>query len=202
MDKHAVLIGITGGIGAGKSVVSRILRLQGYEVYDCDSRAAEIMSHSNDIRSWLSCNVGDGAFSADGEICRPAVASVIFSDDVKRGELNALVHRAVCDDVRACHSNAAKKFFFVESAILATSHLDLLCDAVWLVDAPADLRVERVCRRSGISVEDVRKRMEAQRNEFNSIDCSDISVIINDGKESLLSRISCLLAQMEPASPE
>lgn len=190
-----MIIGITGGIGAGKSVVSRILRLKGFEVYDCDSRASEIMHSSLEILNWLKENIGEEAVDHNGSINRRAVGEVIFSDVNKRESLNRIVHTAIYDDVKCC---SAGKTFFVESAILATSHLDELCDKIWLVEAPVETRIMRVEKRSGLDRKNIEARIKTQQHEFDELDKTKTSVIINDGSISLLEQIDKLIENICP----
>lgn len=193
-----MIIGITGGIGAGKSVVSRILRLKGFEVYDCDSRASEIMHSSSEILIWLKENIGEEAVDHTGSINRKAVGEVIFSDFEKRESLNRIVHTAVYDDVKCCSGRCGGELFFVESAILATSHLDELCDRIWLVEAPVETRIMRVEKRSGLDRKNIEDRIKTQQHEFDELDKTKTSVIINDGSISLLEQIESLIENICP----
>lgn len=94
------VICITGGIGSGKSVVSRVLRLNGYPVYDCDSEAKVLMETDPEVREGLKKILGNDAFFNNGKLNRKFVASIIFSDSEKRREVNGLVHEAVRKDFK------------------------------------------------------------------------------------------------------
>ena len=98
---HCPLTLITGGIGSGKSVVSRICRLRGYEVYDTDYEAKRIMDHDAKIRHAITSRWGSAAVFPDGSLNRKHIASVIFADDQERLWLNALVHSAVRKELEA-----------------------------------------------------------------------------------------------------
>ena len=93
------LIGITGGIGAGKSVVSRILRHRGYPVYDCDSEAKRLMDTDAEVISGLKSLLGDSIYSADGKLDRGEMSRRLFSDDEIRRGVNGIVHSAVRRDL-------------------------------------------------------------------------------------------------------
>lgn len=183
------LIGITGGIGAGKSVVSRILRLKGYEVYDCDMEARAIMDASEELKEALRERFGTRCVRPDGCIDRKEIAGHVFGNDSHRKWLNSIVHALVRDDLAARIAGSDSDVFFVESAILHTSHLDEMCDSVWIVDAPEELRLERACRRDGAGRESVLARMKSQRDELANIRCGNVATILNDGRKPLLSQI-------------
>lgn len=190
------VIGITGGIGAGKSVVSRILRLKGYPVYDCDSEARSLMESSEEILAALQGRFGEECILECGGLNRGYIASRVFNDAEELTWLNALVHGAVREDVRdwvEAHASAGKEILFVESAILYTSGLDKMCDRIWLVTAPEELRLERAMQRGGASEEDLRRRIESQRMEFDSLPARKVSEIENSCA-SLLDRVEELLA--------
>lgn len=203
--KRSTLICVTGGIGAGKSVVSRILRLKGFSVYDCDTRARSLMESSDEMRDGLVDIFGEECVLSDGALDRSFVASQAFSDRSLLSRLNRLVHGAVREDLVRWASipdadeavsalRGERRICFVESAIPVTSGLDALCDAIWLVDAPESLRLERAMARGGSCREDIVGRMDAQRAEFDSLPRDRTFVIDNSGDESLLLRIDDLLA--------
>lgn len=186
------IICITGGIGSGKSVVSRILRLKGFKVYDCDSRAKALMA-SPLLKDKLKEILGNGIFRSDGSLDRAAMAAIIFSDDEKRASVNRLVHAEVRADISAEYSLSGSPFF-VETAIPATSHLDALCRSIWLVEAPEELRLRRACSRDNACRADIERRIEAQKSEFRELPKEKTAIIANDGSHSILSRIESLLA--------
>lgn len=190
-----MLIGITGGIGAGKSVVSRILRLQGYQVYDCDMRARRLMEQSEEIRSAIALRMGEQAIDAEGHPDRRYIAGRIFADDDERAWLNALVHGEVRKDIRhwAEQHKAARMPLFIESAIMRTSALDRMCDEIWVVEHDEDLRLRRVLERDNITADECRRRMAAQQQELDFDSSVRVRHILNDGLTPLLSRIDLAL---------
>lgn len=158
-------IGITGGIGSGKSVVSRILRAWGHEVYDCDSEAKRLMHVSDEIRTRIVDEVCAEAFDSDGKLQAPVLGAVVFADAERLARLNSIVHTAVLADVRRRAAEAPGDVFFVESAIANGSGLTELFDCEWKVTAPETVRIERVRHRSGLDVGAIKARIEAQANE-------------------------------------
>lgn len=160
------LIGLTGGIGSGKSVVSRILRIRGCSVYDCDLEARRLMDGSEDVCRRLKDRWGEDIYDACGRLDRRRVAEFVFGDDSERAWLDALVHGLVRDDVRRWQDrHAAEPLLFVESAILCTSGLAMMCREVWVVTAPVDVRMARIRIRNGLTEVQARSRIDAQRHE-------------------------------------
>lgn len=186
------LIGLTGGIGTGKSTVARILRLRGYEVYDCDLEAKRLMDESMEVRRSLRDHWGEEIYSAEGELDRRKVAQYVFADRREKAWLDSLVHGLVRDDVKrwaATHTDYSHDTVFVESAILFTSGLADMCQEVWEVTAPLDTRVERVMKRSGMTREQALARIDAQREEQKVCQSSHTRQIVNNGTTPLLDAI-------------
>lgn len=156
------LFGITGGIGSGKSVVSQILRLMGFAVYDCDSRAKQLMNESGEIRRRLTAMFGNELYKG-GSLDRQLLSEKIFNDRGLLADVNAVVHPVVKDDLARWQRLQIGNACFVESAILYESGLDKMVSGVIRVDAPEELRIARVVRRSGLSAQQVWERMANQR---------------------------------------
>lgn len=185
-------IGITGGIGAGKSVVSRALRLRGYRVYDCDFEAKRLMDNSAQLKEDISRRFGAECLLADGSLHRPAIAAHLFGDAAKRDWLNSIVHAMVRADIAAWLGSLEEEgveVAFIESAILRSSRLDAVCSEIWLVDAPEEVRISRVQKRNGMKAELVRQRIEAQMEEYSDFGNLSMRRIINDGSIPLLPQI-------------
>lgn len=186
------LIGLTGGIGTGKSTVARILRLRGYEVYDCDLEAKRLMDESMEVRRSLRDRWGEDIYSARGELDRRKVAEYVFADRREKAWLDSLVHGLVLDDVKRwvdTHTDYRHDTIFVESAILFTSGLAGMCQEVWEVTSPLDIRVERVMKRSGLTREQALARIDAQKEEQKICQSSHTRQIVNDGATPLLDAI-------------
>lgn len=192
-----MLIGICGGIGSGKSVVSRVLRLRGDAVYDCDLEAKRIMDCSEEVVTALHVRYGDVVCPVGGPICRPELAKRVFGNDEERLWLNALVHRLVREDVERWHESQMaedRERCFVESAILATSGLAAMCGEVWLVTASDDVRVARIERRDSLSEEAVLARIRSQEEEERMLESVrvPVRVIDNSGDRELLKQMASM----------
>ncbi len=193
-DVSARIICVTGGIGAGKSIVSTILRLKGFVVYDCDSAARRLMETDGILKEGLVSLLGNGVYMPDGSLDRKMMASIIFSDDNIRGKVNRLVHSAVREDMeRVSERNG---LIFVETAIPVTSGIDKMAFSVWMIDAPERLRLERACGRDNVPAESVIARMRSQREEFSGLPASRTVRIINDGETPLLPVIDRLIENL------
>ena len=186
-----MMIGICGGIGSGKSVVSRILRLRGEAVYDCDMEAKRIMDGSREVMRALYGRYGEEVCPPEGPICRPELARRVFAGDDERIWLNSLVHRLVREDVAAWKAARLAEGYgrcFVESAIPATSGLTEMCGEMWIVTAPEEVRTERIKERDSLDGKEIRRRIATQLEEERKIMESGIAVrmIDNSGDKPLL----------------
>ncbi|MDE7161089.1 MAG: dephospho-CoA kinase [Muribaculaceae bacterium] len=189
--------GIAGGLGSGKSMVSRILRLQGHDVYDCDHEARLLMEDAgHGVRAVLIERFGTDIFPGGGGLDRGRLAGLMFSDAEILAWVNATVHGAVREDVRAWIGDAAShgvKRVWIESAILAGSGLTEVCDDVWLVTAPEEVRLDRAEGR-GMSRTDAARRIASQREETRLLMDAGLPVaeIANGPDDTLLDRLAQL----------
>lgn len=182
------IIGIAGNIGAGKSIVSRILRCNGFHVYDCDMEASSLMNHDYSLRTSLKEILGEECYQADGSLDKAYVSSKIFCDEYIRGRVNKVVHEAVRNDFRRLANEKGGKIF-VESAVMVTSGLSEICDSIWLVNASVETRLRRVMLRNNMSEQEVRGRMAAQSGELSGLPREKVVVIENDEGSEVLGRV-------------
>ena len=191
-----MIIGITGGIGSGKSVIAKQLRQMGYEVYDTDSEAKRIIVEDATVREQITALFGPEAYK-DGVYQTAFVAQQVFnanspspianspSPNPLLARLNAIVHPAVREDILRRFTSPPFRgeseggLLFIECAILYTAHLDELCDKVVVVTAPEEVRLARTIARDHSDIDKVRARMRAQNVE-EDIRRADI-IINNDG---------------------
>ncbi|MFN7022718.1 MAG: dephospho-CoA kinase, partial [Phycisphaerales bacterium] len=160
------IIGLAGGIGAGKSEVGRILQTLGCLVIDSDRRAREALDRP-DVREKLVSWWGDGVLSPEGRVDRSKIASIIFSDAAQRQRLEELIHPIVRQDRAAMIAEARASAtppvaIIVDAPLLFEAGLDKECDAVFFVDAPADLRLARVLHSRGWTEDELRRREQSQ----------------------------------------
>lgn len=184
------LIGITGGIGSGKSVVSRVLRTRGFMVYDCDYEARRIMDTNGELKQLILKRLGKECIATDGSLQRAIIAEKIFSCFQDRLWLNSLVHGLVIQDLKRImrENETSRTFIFVESAILKSSGLAELCDEIWLIEASENVRLQRACMRDKVCRKDIKNRMEAQKNEYELFpDHVSVLKIANNPESSIIS---------------
>lgn len=195
-----MIIGITGGIGSGKSVIAQQLRQMGYVVYDTDSEAKRLIVEDSKIRKQITALFGEEVYK-DGVYQTALVAQKVFADKSLLAQLNAIVHPAVRQDI--LHRFTSPPFrgesegglFFIECAILYQAGIDALCDKVVAVTAPEDIRLSRVIARDRSDIDKVRARMRAQSTE-EDLRRADI-VINNDGTTPIPQLCEDLLSRCE-----
>lgn len=190
----ARLIAIAGGIGSGKSIVSRILRAMGKKVYDCDTEARRLMDNDENIKCRIEECIAPEVILADRSIDRRRLAAIVFADKKMLDTLNGIVHSAVRDDIsRWKAANEKYGTLWVESAIIYESGIDAMVDEVWDVTAPVELRIKRVMSRNSMSREEVIRRIDAQ-SAVNYEPHPRVRTIVNDEITPLLPQIQQLIA--------
>ena len=182
-----IKVGITGGIGSGKSVVSDVIRLLGYPVYNSDIRAKELSDTDGDIRQSLVALFGPAIYT-DNQLNRPLLASHLFQNSSHREAVNAIIHPVVFADFNKWCAMQHTALVFAESAILVESGFSALMDKMIVVDAPHKLRLQRVVERDVVTMEQAQKRMEAQMDSVDLCKRADY-VIYNDNEHLLISQI-------------
>lgn len=186
-------IGITGGIGSGKSVVSRLLEIIGVPVYISDIEARRLMHANRTIGRQLSELVGEDLF-AGGTLNRPLLASYMFGHPERVKKVNGIVHPQVKEDFRQWTLRTADKpLVGMESAILLEAGFRNEVDFLVMVYAPLEVRLERAVKRDSSSREQVLKRMEAQMSDEAKRAQADF-VIVNDNETPLIPQVLDLIS--------
>lgn len=181
-------IGITGGIGSGKSYVCKMLAERGIEVYDCDSAAKRLMRTSEDLRQRLTNLIGPETY-IDGQLNKAAVAQFLLKSEVNAHAIDSIVHPAVAEDFK----QSGKQW--MECAILFESGFNKLVDKVVVVTAPEDTRIERITKRDGISIEKAKEWIARQWAQEEVRRRADYE-IINDGKHDIARQIDTLITKI------
>lgn len=188
-----IRIGITGGIGSGKSVVSRLLGIMGISVYVSDIEAKRITSADPQVRQELSELVGADLFSG-GELNRPMLASYLFASSENARRVNGIIHPRVKEDFRqwvAAHADF--DIVGLESAILIEAGFAGEVDVIVMVSAPFDIRLKRVMQRDRSPRELVIKRMQSQMDDEEKKSKAGF-VIVNDGESPLIPQVLELIS--------
>ena len=169
-----IRVGITGGIGSGKSTVCRLFAAKGIPVYDSDSEAKRLMAA--ELRGAIEARFGRDIYR-EGELDRGRLATIVFADSQALADLNAIVHPAVMRDFAAWAERQTADYVVLESAILYEAGLENAVDRVVAVLAPVELRVERACRRDGADPEAVRRRIAAQLDDDTLCRRADFTLV-------------------------
>lgn len=157
-------VGITGGIGSGKSSVCKMLALRGVPIYDSDSRAKQLMVTDAELVRLVSQRFGADVY-VDGMLNRQVLAARVFTDKVALAELNSMVHPAVMRDFERWAAEQQTAYVVMESAIIFEAGSDDKLDAVVAVMAPCSLRLERAMQRDGATREQIEERMRTQLSD-------------------------------------
>jgi dephospho-CoA kinase len=196
------IIGITGGIGSGKSTIARELVKRGFTVYDCDREAKRIIAENPDVQKEIIDLLGKEAF-----IYHPSsiiynttyVAKRVFADPHLLKELNRIVHPAVKADILSSFTSHLSPLF-LESAILFESGLNVLCNRIIVIDAPEDIRIARTIARdyhgdaSPANINKVRARIHAQKSKPYTIHRTPYTILSNDGHTPIPELVDEILA--------
>lgn len=189
MKNKPTQIGVTGGIGSGKSTVCHIFEILGCPVYDSDSRAKNLMVEDVEVVGQVKALIGESAYAADGRLNRQAIADKAFHDASILKKLNAIVHPAVRLDFSHWVNQQQAKVVVREAALLIESGAYHDLDSLVLVTAPQHVKVERVIKRDPHrSEKDVLAIIEKQLSDEEKRPFVHHEVI-NDGKASLIRQV-------------
>ena len=175
-------VGLTGGIGSGKSKVAELLSDRGVAVYDSDSRAKVLMANDVALRDALIEAFGAECYT-DAELNRAWLAERVFNNEEELRRLNAIVHPAVMADFAEWAEAQEGDYVVLESAILFEAHLEDKVDAIVSVMAPEALRVERAIARDGASRESIEARIRSQMSDDERSDRSKYAIVNIDIEE-------------------
>lgn len=181
-------IGLTGNIGSGKTVVARIFSQLGVPVFFADNEARELFEDDH-IKSEIRKLFGSAVFSPSGEVLRPVIAEIVFSDQKLLEKLNKIIHPAVREKYfRWCLDHADAHYTLYEAAILFESGYYREMDKVICVVAPEELRTRRVMQRDNLPAEEVKRRMANQWEEGRKVELADY-IIRNDETDSVIQQV-------------
>lgn len=181
-------IGVTGGIGSGKTIVCRIFSTFGIPVYNADQAARRLMNESTDIHRQLQQTFGNEVIGEFNKPDRSKIASIVFGNPEALIKLNNIVHPAVFNDFVAWEQNQNAPYTIREAAILFESGLYKKLDHVIIVDAPEQLRIERVRERDQRDEDGIRKIIRSQWSSEEKIKLA-WKTIINDEQQLLIPQV-------------
>lgn len=184
------LIGLTGSIGSGKSIVAGIFRTLGIPVYPSDDRGKYLMEHSPEMKEAIRTLLGPESYTKAGLPDRKWIASVVFNDKEKLNALNSIVHPAVYNDLTLWMKDQQEAPYAIqESALIYEANLVNRFHAVILVVANEEIRIQRVMQRDQVSREKVLARMENQMADIEKMPFADY-IIFNDQERSLIRQVT------------
>jgi len=184
-----IQVGITGGIGSGKTTVCKVFELLGVPVYYADDEAKHLLDFNHEVKTSIVSYFGKEVLNEDGAINRKKLASFVFNDKGKLEKLNSIVHPAVAAHFEGWitrHSHYP--YILKEAAILFESNINTAIDKVITVTAPVELKINRAMQRDKITREQVEQRMQNQMSDEEKIKRSQF-VIYNDEQQLLIPQI-------------
>lgn len=188
-----MIVGITGGIGSGKSYIAKGLEQHGFLRYDCDQEAKHIIEQDSDVKSQIIKLFGTDVYQ-DGKYQTHKVADIVFAQPALLQALNAIVHPAVKADILSrCTMHDAQCTMLIESAILWESGLDQICHKVIAVIAPEELRIQRAIARDHSDTNKVRARIKAQMSDQER--CLHADIIVNNNEQQTLDQLCQYILQ-------
>jgi dephospho-CoA kinase len=189
-----IKVGITGGIGSGKTYVCKLFDCMGIPVYDADQRAKKLMTSNKILKNAIISLLGREAYFLNGRLNRKYIAESVFKNAKLLQSLNALVHPAVAKDGEEWFNQAEKqghKYAVKEAALLIESQSYKLLDKLIVVTAPLELRISRVMKRDKSTRENVLTRISKQMSDDEKIKFADFT-IVNDGEKSVIEQVKAI----------
>lgn len=191
----AIKIGITGGIGSGKSIVSKLLAAMGIPVYLTDDEAKRLTLSDETIRRELTALLGDGLYQGN-VLNKSLLADYLFASPENAAQVNAIIHPVVKQDFRRwCEEHSTSFIMAMESAILIEAGFAPEVDAVVMVYAPKELRIRRAMKRDSASRKQIEQRIQRQMDDEAKREKADY-IIINDDKTPLIPQVLQLLVSL------
>jgi len=190
------IIGITGGIGSGKSTVGKIIADRGMVVIDSDEIARELVEPGSEALEEIIWEFGQDILSVDGRLDRIKMASLVFTDENKRTRLEKILHPRICNEYRKRACDSASELVFILMPLLFEADLVDDVDSIWLCYAPVALRLERTIKRDDSNGDEVLARINAQISDEEKIDRSDVILYTDCTLPELEKRVEAALADL------
>ena len=181
-------IGITGGIGSGKSTICKVFKLLEVPVFEADVEAKKLLHSNLNIKNGLVRLYGNDIYTANNAINRKKLASIIFNNNIELEKVNALIHPEVRNEFEKWLAQQKKPYIIHEAAILFESGFYKMMDFTILVTAPKDLKIKWVNQRDHSTPDEIKARMEKQWNDEQKRKWADLE-IKNDNKQLIIPQI-------------
>ena len=190
-------IGLTGGIGSGKTTVARIFKMLDVPVYNSDEAGRRITEEDPEVKTKILNRFGPDVFDENGRLDRGKLAKVVFQDPQALNDLNEIIHPAVAADFQIWCEQQTSPYVLKEAAIVFEQGLDKQLDGVIVVEAPDALRMKRVMKRNDMSEEEVLQRMKQQWSQEDLVHRADW-VIHNDEQQLLIPQVLDVYSRIIP----
>ena len=195
-----IKVGLTGGIGSGKSTVAKIFLKLGFPVYNSDKRAKWLMNNDSILKNNISSIFGENSY-INGVLNTNFISNIVFSDPDKIIQLNSLVHPSVSKDFdKWLKLNISHNIIFKEAAILIESGAYLKMNKIILVESRNDLKIERILKRDSTDFDSVKKRMDSQSSDSKNKNYVDYIIENNETLESLNTKVNLVIQQIKKDS--
>jgi len=188
-------LGLTGGIGVGKTYVSKVFQQMGIPVFNADVEAKNCMDEDKELMQKVRTSFGENIYD-NGMLQKAKLAKIVFNNIERLAELNALVHPVVKQKFEDWYKQQAGELVIKEAAILFESDAHLGLDAVICVSATKKVRIARVQKRDESSITEIKSRMDKQMSQSRKEELANF-VIVNDGEQLLLPQLLKVLKEME-----
>ena len=191
-----IKIGITGGIGVGKSYVANILEKMGFPVFYSDQEAKELTRNNLELIGLIKKEFGDDIYGSDNIIDNKRLSSLAFNDDKILKNLNSLIHPFVLNNFNTWCKNQKSKIVFKEAAILFESKSNIDLDRIICISANIKTRIDRIIKRDGRSENEIMQIISRQMDQKEKEKLSD-HVLYNDGQKSIILQLTEILNKLE-----
>ena len=196
------IIGLTGGIGSGKTTVAKFIEEMGFPVYYSDDRAKEIVNDDEVLKNNIKELLGEEAYDENGFYNKKYVSGIVFNDDEMRLQLNALIHPAVKIDFENWVENQNSEFVFKETALVFELKLNESCYKSVLVTADDNIRIKRVMDRDQKTYREIEAIIDKQMPEKDKIKRADFVIYNNEGIDELKAATEKMMVNLQEVSPK
>lgn len=183
-----ITVGLTGGIGSGKSTICRLFKILGVPVFEADWVAKKLLNNNEKVKSEIIRLFGDGVYTAKGTVDRKKLAGIIFNDEIQLRKVNEIVHPKVREEYKKWLKKQDSAYVIHEAAILFESGFYKMMDFSIMVAAPEKQRIEWVMKRDGVTEKQVSERMARQWPDEKKQKLADV-VLHNNNKDLIIPEI-------------
>lgn len=191
-----MIIGLTGGIGSGKTTVAKLFETMGCVIYNTDEKAKQLYFNTS-IKQQVINLLGNKAYLNEHEIDKDYISQKIFSNTELLHQLNAIIHPAVKDDfIRYKNKYSPETLIIKETALLFETGINKDLDYSILVTAPVNIKIDRVVKRNTVAIDEVKKRIDAQWSDEKKIPLANF-VIVNDNVQALIPQVLQIIQKLK-----